>query len=51
VSGTAAEIDWNRRDGRSSDIGEGNGAQLDRIALQNMIQPHQIIIIDQCMII
>jgi hypothetical protein len=22
---------------------------LDRIALQNMIQPHQIIIIDQCM--
>ncbi len=49
VSGTAAEIDWNRRDGRSPDIGEGNGAQLDRIALQNMIQPHQIIIIDQCM--
>lgn len=53
VSGTAAEIDCNRRDGGSSDIGEGNGAQLDRIALQHMIKPHQIIItnahIDQCM--
>lgn len=49
VSGTAAKIDCNRRDGGSSDIGEGNGAQLDRIALQNMIQPRQIIIVDQCM--